>query len=148
MIEICEVGPRDGLQNEATTLSVEQRIELIRRLADTGLSAIEATSMAHPKRVPQMAGAEEILAALPQGSGVRFSTLVLNSRGYQRLASSTVDEVHLVFACTESLNQANANASVEESFAVMADVIEQCRRDQRRVTLTLGVAFGCPTRVR
>jgi hydroxymethylglutaryl-CoA lyase/(R)-citramalyl-CoA lyase len=91
-----------------------------------------------------MAGSEEILAGLPDESGVRFSTLVLNRRGYERLASSAVDEVHLVFACTESLNQANANASVEESFAVMAELIELCRADQRRVTMTLGVAFGCP----
>lgn len=144
MIEICDVGPRDGLQNEATALSVEQRLELIRRLTDAGLPAIEAASMANPKRVPQMAGSEEILAGLPQDSATRFSTLVLNRRGYERLASSAVDEIHLVFACTESLNQANAKVSVEESFAVMAGLIAQCRQDGRRVTVTLGVAFGCP----
>lgn len=144
MIEICDVGPRDGLQNEATALSVEQRLELIRRLTDAGLPAIEAASMANPKRVPQMARSEEILAGLPRDSATRFSTLVLNRRGYERLASSAVDEIHLVFACTESLNQANANASVEESLAVMADLSAQCRQDERRVTVTLGVAFGCP----
>lgn len=144
MIEICEVGPRDGLQNEATVLSVEQRLELIRRLTDAGLPGVEAASMANPTRVPQMAGAEEILAGLPHGSATKFSALVLNRRGYERLASSAVDEVHLVFACTESLNKANANASVEESFAVMADLVAQCRQDQRRVTVTFAVAFGCP----
>ena len=89
--------------------------------------------MANPTRVPQMAGAEEILAGLPHGSATKFSALVLNRRGYERLASSAVDEVHLVFACTESLNKANANASVEESFAGAADLVAQCRQDQRRV---------------
>jgi isopropylmalate/homocitrate/citramalate synthase len=144
MIEICDVGPRDGLQNEATALSVEQRLELVTRLVGAGLPAIEVASMANPKRVPQMAGAEEILAGLPRESPTRFSALVLNQRGYERLASSAVDEIHLVFACTESLNQRNANASVEESFAVMAGLVDQCRQDGRRVTVTLGVAFGCP----
>jgi hydroxymethylglutaryl-CoA lyase len=144
MIEICDVGPRDGLQNEAVALSVEQRLELISRLVGAGLPAIEVASMANPKRVPQMAGAEEILAQLPRESPTRFSTLVLNHRGYERLRSLAVDEVHLVFACTESLNQRNANASVEESFAVMAGLVDQCRQDGRRVTVTLGVAFGCP----
>jgi hydroxymethylglutaryl-CoA lyase/(R)-citramalyl-CoA lyase len=144
MIEICDVGPRDGLQNEAVALSVEQRLELISRLVGAGLPAIEVASMANPKRVPQMAGAEDILAQLPAGSPSRFSTLVLNDRGYERLRSVAVDEVHLVFACTESLNRANANASVEESFAVMAGLVDRCRQDGRRVTVTLGVAFGCP----
>lgn len=144
MIEICDVGPRDGLQNEATALSVEQRLELVTRLVGAGLPAIEVASMANPKRVPQMAGAEDILAGLPRESPTRFSTLVLNRRGYERLGSSAVDEVHLVFACTESLNMRNANATVEESFAVMTDLIDLCRQDRRRVTVTLGVAFGCP----
>jgi isopropylmalate/homocitrate/citramalate synthase len=144
MIEICDVGPRDGLQNEATALSVEQRLELVRRLVGAGLPAIEVASMANPKRVPQMAGAEEILDGLPRDSPTRFSALVLNQRGYERLRSSAVDEIHLVFACTESLNQRNANASVEESFAVMTGLVDECRRDGRRVTVTLGVAFGCP----
>ncbi len=144
MIEICDVGPRDGLQNEATALSVEQRLELVTRLVGAGLPAIEVASMANPERVPQMAGAEEILAGLPCESPTRFSTLVLNRRGYERLGSSAVDEVHLVFACTESLNMRNANATVEESFAVMTDLIDLCRQDRRRVTVTLGVAFGCP----
>lgn len=144
MIEICDVGPRDGLQNEAVTLSVEQRLELVSRLVGAGLPAIEVASMANPKRVPQMAGAEEILAGLPRESPTRFSALVLNQRGYERLSSVAIDEVHLVFACTESLNRRNANASVEESFAVMAGLVDQCRRDGRRVTVTLGVAFGCP----
>jgi hydroxymethylglutaryl-CoA lyase/(R)-citramalyl-CoA lyase len=144
MIEICDVGPRDGLQNEATTLSVDQRLELVTRLVGAGLPAVEVASMANPKRVPQMAGAEEILDGLPRESPTRFSTLVLNQRGYERLGSRSVDEVHLVFACTESLNQRNANASVDESLAVTTGLVEQCHRDGRRVTVTLGVAFGCP----
>ena len=144
MIEICDVAPRDGLQNEATALSVEQRLELVTRLVGAGLPAVEVASMANPRRVPQMAGAEEILAGLPGRSPTRFSALVLNQRGYERLRASVVDEVHLVFACTEALNQANANATVEESFAVMTGLIDRCRQDGRRVTVTLAVAFGCP----
>ena len=144
MIEICDVSPRDGLQNEAAVLSVEQRLELVTRLVGAGLPAVEVASMANPKRVPQMAGAEEILAGLPSGAPAKFSALVLNRRGYERLATSAVDEVHLVFACTESLNRANANASVAESLAVMTDLVRLSRQDGRRVTVTLGVAFGCP----
>ena len=144
MIEICDVGPRDGLQNEATVLSVAQRLDLVERLVGAGLPAVEVASMVNPARVPQMAGAEEVLAGLPRDTATRFSTLVLNRRGYERLADTVVDEVHLVFACTESLNRANANASVEESFAVMTDLVGRCRADGRRVTVTLGVAFGCP----
>lgn len=144
MIEICDVGPRDGLQNEATVLSVAQRLDLVGRLVDAGLSAVEVASMVNPSRVPQMAGAEEVLAGLPRDVTTTFSALVLNRRGYDRLESTAVDEVHLVFACTEALNRANANASVEESFAVMTDLVSRCRNDGRRVTVTLGVAFGCP----
>jgi isopropylmalate/homocitrate/citramalate synthase len=144
MIEICEVGPRDGLQNESVTLSVEQRVELIRRLREAGCRSIEAASMANPARVPQMAGAEELLAGLPRDPSTRYSALVLNRRGYERLAHSEIEEIHLVLACTESLNRANANSSVEDSMAEMTDLVAESRRDGRRVTVTVAVAFGCP----
>jgi isopropylmalate/homocitrate/citramalate synthase len=143
-LTLCDVGPRDGLQNEATTLEPATRAELVNRLAAAGLRRVEAVSFVNPARVPQMAGAEEVVAAIQPLDGVVYAGLVLNEKGYDRLAATTLEEVHTAFAATDSFNGRNANAPVEQSVRAAEAIIRRAHADGRRVTLTIGVAFGCP----
>jgi (R)-citramalyl-CoA lyase len=143
-VTICEVGPRDGLQNQPRTLAPEIRAELVNRLAEAGLRRIEAVSFVNPKLVPQMAGAEEVLVGLERRDGVVYAGLALNERGYDRLAAAGLDEVHFAFAATETFNQRNQNAAVEESVAAAERIADRARADGIRATVTIGVAFGCP----
>jgi (R)-citramalyl-CoA lyase len=143
-VTICDVGPRDGLQNQSTTLAPEVRAELVNRLADAGLRRIEAVSFVNPKLVPQMAGAEEVIAGVERRDGVVYAGLALNERGYERLAAAGLDEVHFAFAATESFNRRNQNATVEESLAAAERIAGRAREDGIRATVTIGVAFGCP----
>lgn len=140
---IREVGPRDGLQNEHEVVPPETRAELVRRLADAGLSRIEAASFVNPERVPQMAGAEEVVAGLEQ-DGVVYAGLALNERGYERLRETGLGEVSFALAATESFSRRNAGASVEESIAAAEAIVERARVDGIRASLTISVAFGCP----
>jgi (R)-citramalyl-CoA lyase len=141
-VEICEVGPRDGLQNEAQVLSPELRAELVRRLAATGVNVVEAVSFVRDDLVPQMAGAEDVLAQVAP-DGARLAGLVLNERGYERFAASRLDELHFTLAATESFNRRNANASVDDSLATFAAIAERNGRE-RRIVASISVAFGCP----
>jgi hydroxymethylglutaryl-CoA lyase/(R)-citramalyl-CoA lyase len=143
-VTICDVGPRDGLQNDAKTLEPVVRAELVDRLAGAGLPRIEAVSFVNPARVPQMAGAEEVVAAIDRRDGVVYAGLVLNDRGYDRLRETGLDELHYAFASTETFNQRNANASVDESLAVAERLLERTREDGIRATVTIGASFGCP----
>jgi len=144
VITICDVGPRDGLQNEDTHLDPETRAELVNRLAAAGLPRIEAVSFVNPARVPQMAGAEEVVAGIDRQEGAVYAGLVLNERGYDRLAATGLDEVHVAFAATETFNRRNQNASPEESLAAAAAIVGRAHADGIRATATIGVAFGCP----
>jgi isopropylmalate/homocitrate/citramalate synthase len=141
---IREVGPRDGLQNERQVLPVERRLELIRRLAGTGLRRIEAASFVNPERVPQMAGAEEVAAGLESGDGVLYTGLALNERGYDRLSETGLGEVSFALAATETFSQRNAGASVEDSLAAGERIVARARQDGIRSSITISVAFGCP----
>jgi isopropylmalate/homocitrate/citramalate synthase len=141
---IREVGPRDGLQNEQEVVAPETRAELVRRLADAGLKRIEAASFVNPERVPQMAGAEEVVAALDRHEGVIYAGLALNERGYERLRETGLDEVSFALAATESFSQRNAGASVEESIDAASRIVARAREDGTRASLTISVAFGCP----
>jgi (R)-citramalyl-CoA lyase len=141
---IREVGPRDGLQNEPNVLSPETRADLVRRLAEAGLRRIEAASFVNPDRVPQMAGAEEVVAALDRRDGVVYAGLALNERGYDRLRETGLDEVSFAVAATDSFSQRNAGASVEESVAAAEQIVSRAREDGIRASLTISVAFGCP----
>lgn len=143
-VTLCDVAPRDGLQNDPTVLAPAVRAELVRRLSATGLSRIEAVSFVHPARVPQMAGAEEVVAALDAVEDVTFAGLVLNERGYERLTATTLREVHLAFAATDEFNRRNQNASVEESLASVHAILDRANVDGIRATVTIAVAFGCP----
>jgi isopropylmalate/homocitrate/citramalate synthase len=141
---LYEVGPRDGLQNEQEVLDVATRGELVRRLAGSGLSAIETASFVDPRRVPQMAHAEEVVAATGATPGVTRAGLALNERGYERLLATGLEEVRFAFGVTESFNQRNQGASVEESAAAADRIVARARADGLRSTVTLSVAFGCP----
>ena len=143
-VTICDVAPRDGLQNEEKHLDPGTRAELVNRLAAAGVPRIEAVSFVSPKWVPQMAGAEEVVAGIDRREGVVYAGLVLNERGYDRLVATGLDEVHVAFAATESFNRRNQNASPEESLAAAAAIVDRAHADKIRATVTVGVSFGCP----
>jgi hydroxymethylglutaryl-CoA lyase/(R)-citramalyl-CoA lyase len=143
-ITICDVGPRDGLQNDAKTLAPGTRAELVDRLAAAGLPRIEAVSFVNPARVPQMAGAEEVVAAIDRVPGVVYAGLALNDRGYDRLRETGLDEVHFAFAASEEFNQRNAGSTVEDSVQSAERIVTRAHADGIRATVTIGTAFGCP----
>lgn len=143
-VTICDVGPRDGLQNQPKTLEPEVRAGLVNRLADAGLRRIEAVSFVSPSRVPQMAGAEEVVEGIRRRDGVAYAGLALNEQGYDGLLATGLDEVHFAFAASETFNRENQNASVEESVVACERIAGRAREDGVRVTVTIGTAFGCP----
>jgi hydroxymethylglutaryl-CoA lyase/(R)-citramalyl-CoA lyase len=141
-ITICDVGPRDGLQNEPEVLRPETRAELVDRLAAAGLRRIEAVSFVRDDRVPQMAGAEEVVALVQRRDGLELSGLVLNERGWERFAAAGLDRVNVTFAATEAFNLRNGNATlaqaVERAEAILAEAGEV------PATVTISCSFGCP----
>jgi hydroxymethylglutaryl-CoA lyase/(R)-citramalyl-CoA lyase len=137
---VCDVGPRDGLQNEPGTLPPATRAELVSRLAVAGLPRIEAVSFVRDDRVPQMAGAEEVVAAARRG-GAELSGLVLNEHGHERLARTTIDRVNCTLAATETFNERNGNATLDEAVARVRTILAAA---ERPVTVTVSCAFGCP----
>ena len=143
-ITICDVGPRDGLQNDPKVLEPEIRAELVNRLAAAGLPRIEAVSFVNPARVPQMAGAEEVVQAIDRVPGVVYAGLALNDRGYDRLRETGLDEVHFAFAASEEFNQRNQGAAVEDSVQSAERIVARAHEDSIRVTVTIGTSFGCP----
>jgi isopropylmalate/homocitrate/citramalate synthase len=143
-VSLCEVGPRDGLQNERDVLPPETRAELVNRLAAAGLPTIEAVSFVSAERVPQMAGAEEVVEGLERRDGTVLAGLALNEKGYDRLRAAGLDEVHFAVAATESFSKRNANASVDEAVGAARRVLARARDDGLRSTATISVAFGCP----
>jgi isopropylmalate/homocitrate/citramalate synthase len=140
-VTICDVGPRDGLQNEPETFEPAFRAELVNRLAAAGLPRVEAASFVRADAVPQMAGAEEVVAAIERRDGTEYSGLALNEKGYERLAAAGLDRVNFTLAATESFSKRNANQSIAEAQAAAESVIA---RSELPVTLTISVAFGCP----
>jgi hydroxymethylglutaryl-CoA lyase/(R)-citramalyl-CoA lyase len=138
-VTVCDVGPRDGLQNERAVLEPAVRADLVNRLAAAGLPAIEAVSFVHPERVPQMAGAEEVVAAIERRPGVVYSGLVLNERGFERFAASGLDSLHFNLAASDSFGRENQNATPEEALATLGRI-----RTETPVSVSISVAFGCP----
>jgi isopropylmalate/homocitrate/citramalate synthase len=143
-VTVFDVGPRDGLQNEPDVLAPEVRAELVGKIVASGVRAVEVASFVDPRRVPQMAGAEEVVAALERKNGVVYAGLALNERGYDRLLACGLDEVRFSFGATESFNRRNQNASVRESLVAALRIVERGRADGIRTTVTISVAFGCP----
>ena len=141
-LTLCDVSPRDGLQNEAETLEPSTRAELVNRLAAAGLPRVEAVSFVRADRVPQMAAAEEVVAAIERRDGTEFSGLVLNARGYERFAATEgLDRVNVTLGATESFNRRNGEMSREEALAQVDAVLAAALVP---ATATISVAFGCP----
>ena len=143
-IQICEVGPRDGLQSEARIWSANERIDLINRLSETGVARIEAVSFVHPKRVPQMAEAEAVMAGISRKDGVTYAGLALNTRGADRAIEAGVDEVRYVVVASETFNQKNQGASVDDTMSGYADIAGKVTNAGLKLTGVVGAAFGCP----
>ena len=141
---VCDVGPRDGLQNEAKTLPPGTRAELCDRLAACGIKRMEAASFVNPKLVPQMAGAEEVMAALRRVRGVSYAGLALNEKGYERAVEAGVDEVHYAFSAADEFGRRNQNATTAEGLKTALALVARARSDRVPITVTLSVAFGSP----
>lgn len=143
-LTLCDVGPRDGLQNESVMFTPADRAALCERLLAAGVRAVEAASFVNPKLVPQMAGAEEVIAGVRRVSGAVLSGLALNERGFDRALKAGVDEVHYAFPVTETFAQRNQNTTVAGGIATSRALVERAREKRVPITVTLIVAFGCP----
>ncbi|GAA3393070.1 hydroxymethylglutaryl-CoA lyase [Cryptosporangium minutisporangium] len=143
-VEIVEVGPRDGLQNESALVSTEAKIAYIEALIAAGARRIEATSFVHPKRVPQMADAEAVMAGVPRRDDVRYLGLVVNERGLDRALAAGVDEVNVVVVATETFSERNQGMSMEAALRSFAAISGRAHAAGVPVTATIGAAFGCP----
>ena len=143
-VRIVEVSPRDGLQNEKTMVSTADKIELVNRLSACGLHTVEAASFVSPKWVPQMADAAEVYAGIDKQPGVAYPVLVPNLQGYERARAVGVQEIAVFTAASEAFNQKNINASIAESLARFAPVMEAAHADGVRVRGYVSTVLGCP----
>jgi len=144
-VVLLDVSPRDGLQNESKLLATDDKLRLIDHALYAGFKRIEVTSFAHPRRVPQMADAEEVCRRLPQRGDVSYSGLVMNQRGYERwLATERLDEVGLVVPVTDTFCERNQGMNVSDCMAMARSVLGDARRRGVKAQVTLAVAFGCP----
>ena len=139
---LCDVGPRDGLQNEAEQLAPGTRAELVEQLSRSGLPRIEAVSFVRDDRVPGMAGAERVVERVTRRDGAELSGLVLNVQGWERFAATQLDRVNVTFAATESFNRENANASLAEAVARAEAILDAA--GSTPATVTISCCFGCP----
>jgi hydroxymethylglutaryl-CoA lyase len=143
-VTITEVGPRDGLQNESGTIPLDQKIALVDALSATGLARIEAASFVHPKAIPQMANASEVMAGIARRPGVTYIGLVPNEVGARNAIEARVDEIAVVVSASESHNRANVNRSIAESLHGIRDVALLCREASVPWSGYVSTAFGCP----
>jgi hydroxymethylglutaryl-CoA lyase len=143
-VTICEVGPRDGLQNEAHTVPAADKVRYIEMLVDAGITVIEATSFVSPSAVPQLADAGEVFPAIHKRDGVRYITLVPNQRGLDRAMAADVKEIAVFTAASETFAQRNIRMSIEASLATFAIVIARAHADGMKVRASVSTAFGCP----
>lgn len=141
-VSIVEVAPRDGLQNEDKSLGVDEKIHLIERSVAAGLRRIEAVSFVNPKRVPQMAGAEEVMAGVPRVDGVSYAGLVLNERGLDRALAAGVDEINVVVVATDEFSTRNQGCTVDDGVAAWERIAARAVGIKRSVTIA--ASFGCP----
>ena len=143
-VQLVEVSPRDGLQNEKTVLSVDSKVELINRSVAAGVKRVEAVSFVNPARVPQMAGAEEVMAQVPRIDGVSYIGLVLNRRGLDRALAAGVDEVNVVVVSTDEFSIRNQGCTVAEGVSAWTEIAAAAQAAGVRTTVTIATAFGCP----
>jgi len=143
-VQIVEVGPRDGFQIEPVLIPTEQKIKIIDKLSETGLQRIEATSFVHPKAIPQLADASEVMAGITRKEGVIYTALVPNVKGVERALQARVEEINLVVSASESHNKNNVNMSVAESLSVFREAARIALDNGMRITGSIATAFGCP----
>ncbi|MCC8248723.1 hydroxymethylglutaryl-CoA lyase [Saccharothrix luteola] len=143
-VTIWEVGPRDGLQNESEVVPVDTKLEFLDRLADAGGTVLEATSFVHPKWVPQLADAEELLAGLVKRPGVSYPVLVPNERGLERALRAGVDHVAIFASATETFARRNLNRSLDEQFAMFDPVVSRAKAEGLAVRGYVSMCFGDP----
>jgi len=143
-VTISEVGPRDGLQIEPTFLETAQKIALIDALSASGLRLIEAVSFAHPKVVPQMRDAEEIMAAIKRPAGVRFGAFIPNAKGAERALAARVDDLKVGASASDAFSSVNTNRTVEQGLASLQEIADLARGTGCEMVAVVGTAFGCP----
>lgn len=143
-VEIVEVAPRDGLQNEKTVLSTADKLELVERAVRAGARRVEVTSFVNPRRVPQMADADELMAALPRPDGVRYAGLVMNGRGLDRALAGGVDEIDVVVVATDTFCGRNQGMTTAQACDTAAGLVREARAAGVFTTVTIGASFGCP----
>ncbi len=143
-VQVYEVGPRDGLQNEPSPVPTDVKVDLVQRLADAGLPYVEASSFVHPRWIPQLGDAEEVFARIERKPGVRYGALVPNMRGLARAQESGVDTIAVFVSASETHNNKNLNRSIDESLANIAEVIGELKGSGTWVRAYLSMVFGCP----
>ena len=143
-VKIVDVGPRDGLQNEKGEVPAEIKIGLVHRLQDAGLTEIEVTSFVSPKWVPQMADAAQVMAGIERKSGVRYSVLTPNMKGFEAAVASRPDEIVVFAAASEAFSQRNINCSIAESIERFAPVVAAAKAQGIFVRGAISCAVGCP----
>ena len=143
-VELIDVGPRDGLQNESEILDVDTKLAFIAKLVDAGIRRMEAVSFVNPKRVPQMAEAEEVMAALPKDDGVTYIGLVLNRRGLDRALEAGCKEVNYALVASDMFSQKNQGTTIEQAVDVYEEIAAEAKAANVRCSLTISTAFGCP----
>jgi hydroxymethylglutaryl-CoA lyase len=143
-ISIIEVGPRDGLQSEPEILTTATKIEFVKRAIDAGIRRTEVTSFVHPKRVPQMADAEEVIRGLPQRDDVIYIGLVLNRRGFDRARDVNIDEIGMAVVASDTYNQRNQGVPTIESIKAWLDIAKDAKDAGIRANVMVSSAFGCP----
>ncbi|MFG1946276.1 hydroxymethylglutaryl-CoA lyase [Nonomuraea sp. NPDC048826] len=143
-VSLVEVGPRDGLQNESVLVGTDDKVAYIEALADAGLTRIEAVSFVHPRLVPQMADAEQVMARVPRRDGLSYIGLIVNERGLDRALDSGVDEVNVTVVATETFSQRNQGMTIAAALDSFAAISARAHTAGLRVTATVGASFGCP----
>ena len=143
-VTLVEVGPRDGLQNEAQTVSAADKIDLVHRLQQAGLKQIEVTSFVSPKWVPQMGDNAQVMAGLQRQAGVRYSVLTPNMKGFEGALAAKADEVVIFAAASEAFSQRNINCSIAESIERFRPVVEAAHANGMKVRSAVSCALGCP----
>ncbi|MDC3415041.1 hydroxymethylglutaryl-CoA lyase [Aquibacillus sp. 3ASR75-11] len=143
-IMVKEVGPRDGLQNESSIISTEDKIKWINLLSQTGLRYIEISSFVHPKWIPQLNDAVEVANGINRDPGITYAALVPNKRGLERALSADIDEVSIFMSASESHNQKNINKSIRATYPVLREVVDEAKQENKTVRGYVSTVFGCP----
>ena len=143
-VQIKEVGPRDGLQNETTFIPTQEKIQLVNRLSESGLDYIEVTSFVHPKWIPQLADAVEVLKEIKRNSDITYAALVPNSKGLERALEAGVDEVSIFMSASEGHNKSNINKSIDETFPVLKEVVDGALAAGKTVRGYISTVIACP----